>query len=65
MSNQILSVSKGFPRMALVMAGRLADTSQMEEVNCKAMAVEMVAVWINYGFTYDEMADIYAKERER
>jgi len=65
MSNQVLSVSKGFPRMALVMAGRLADTSQMKEVNCKAMAAAMVAVWINYGFTYDEMADIYAKERER
>jgi len=61
----VLHVSEGFPRMALVVAGRLVDTYEMDQEKCKAMASAMVAVWINYGFSYSELKDMYTKEKER
>jgi len=63
--HKIVEASEGFPRMSLVMAGRLADTSQMDGELSKTKAAAMVEVWTNYGFTYDELADIYATQRER
>ena len=41
--------------MALVMAGRLADTSDMDHETCKQWASEMVGVWITFGFPYEEL----------
>ena len=51
--------------MALVMAGRLADTCEMDQEKCKAMAASMVAVWTKYGFSYNELRKMYDKEKER
>eukprot|EP00092_Neocalanus_flemingeri_P025448 GFUD01027590.1.p1 GENE.GFUD01027590.1~~GFUD01027590.1.p1 ORF type:complete len:790 (+),score=229.78 GFUD01027590.1:53-2422(+) len=59
----VLSIPPGYPRMVVVLSYRLCYSCRMGVEECKVLARAMVGVWINYGFDYLEMKDMYEKER--
>ena len=48
--------------MVVVLAIRLFNMCRMSEDECKMLARSMVGVWVNYGFDYMEMRNMYEKE---
>jgi len=56
--SEIMQVSEGFPRMALVMAFYILNRRGLEEKSSKDLARAMVGVWITYGFSYDQLKEI-------
>jgi len=57
----ILSTHQGYPRMALVFAFRLYQNG-VRRSECKVLAKSMVSVWVNYGFDYIELKNIYTQK---
>eukprot|EP00092_Neocalanus_flemingeri_P002784 GFUD01002981.1.p1 GENE.GFUD01002981.1~~GFUD01002981.1.p1 ORF type:complete len:779 (+),score=209.75 GFUD01002981.1:40-2376(+) len=58
-----ISIPPGYPRMVVVLAYRLYYSCHMGVDECKVLARAMVGVWVNYGFEYMEIQDMYKKER--
>ena len=57
------SIPPGYSRMVIGFAFRLSQTCRMSEDECKVLARAMVGVWVNYGFDYMEISDIYEREK--
>jgi len=61
---EIMKMEEGFPKMALVMAFYLHNEGELDEQISKDLARAMVGVWINYGFTYQQMWEVYQLKDE-
>ena len=59
-----MEMDEGFPKMALVIAFHLHNEGELDEQICKDLAKAMVGVWITYGFTYQQLCEVYQLKDE-
>jgi len=57
------STPAGFPRMGAVLAYRLSGEIGQSQRKGVKLARSMVAVWVNFGFDYNELDSVYKQEK--